>query len=80
MDPYWWGMHMLGWMVIVPLAFALVCVLILFTYVFRGPRWFHSRRDRHELDEAVHEILARRYASGEITREEYEEMKRVLVK
>jgi putative membrane protein len=79
MAPYWWGLHMFGWTWIFPLTFLAVCLFFLFAYLFRGPRWFYGRRDRRELCEAAREILDRRYASGEITRDQYEEMKRVLV-
>ena len=78
MDPYWWGPHMWGWMWIFPLSFLVVCLFFLFVYLFRGPRWFCSSRDRRDLGEAAREILDRRYANGEITKEQYEEMKRVL--
>jgi len=70
MDPYWWGPHMLGWMWILPLTFLLVCLVFLFAFLFRGPRWFRGRAERHVLHEAAREILDRRYASGEITREQ----------
>jgi putative membrane protein len=70
---------MFGWMWIVPLSFVIICLFIAFAYLFRGPRWFYGPRGRQELGEAAREILDRRYASGEITREQYEEMKRVLV-
>jgi putative membrane protein len=78
METYWWGPHLFGWMWILPLSFMVVCFFFLFAYLFRGPRWFYGRKDRHDLSEAAREILDRRYASGEISREQYEEMKRVL--
>ena len=47
-------------------------------YLFRGPHSFFGRKDRHDLSEAARKILDRRYAGGEITKEQYEEMRRVL--
>ena len=78
MDPHWWGLQLWGWMWIFPLSFMAVCLFFLLAYLFRGPRWFYGRADRQVLHEAAREILDRRYASGEITRDQYEEMKRVL--
>jgi uncharacterized membrane protein len=52
-------------------------VFILFSCLSRETGAFHACRDRREFGEAAREILDRRYASGEITREHYEEMKRV---
>ena len=68
----------MGWIWVFPVTFLVICLFILFAYLFRGPRWFCGRQDRRELGEAAREILDRRYASGEISREQYEEMKRVL--
>ena len=79
MDAYWWGPHMFAWMWIFPLSFLIVCLFFLFAFLFRNPGSFCGRRDRRDLSEAVREILDRRYASGEITVEQYEEMKRVLL-
>lgn len=78
MGPYWWGLHVPGWLWVLPLGFFAVCFFILVAYLFRGPRWFSGRADRRLLGKAAREILDRRYASGEITREQYEETRRVL--
>ena len=78
MHPYWWGPHTWGWMWIVPLSLLAVCVLFLLVYLGRGPRWFGGRPGRRILHEAAREILDRRLASGEISKEQYEELKRVL--
>jgi putative membrane protein len=75
MDPYWWGHHMFGWMWIFPLAFFILCMIFVFAFLFRGPGWFGRHGDRRE---SARDILDRRYASGEITGEQYEEMKRRL--
>ena len=78
MDPHWWWLHAWGWMWVFPLSFLAACLFFLIVYIARGPRWFQGRADRAVLHEAAREILDRRYASGEITREQYEEMRRVL--
>ena len=78
MDSYWWPPHMFAWMWILPFGFFTLCVVFMFVYLFRGPHWFSSRKEMRELRNAAREILDRRYASGEITKDEYQEMKRVL--
>ena len=78
MESYWWHSHMFALMWILPFGFLMLCVLFLFVYLFRGPHWFFDRKDRHILGKAAREILDRRYASGEIDKDQYEEMKRVL--
>jgi len=75
MDMYWWWWH--GFMWIVPLLFLVGAVLLL-AFLFRGP-WlggpFVGQGGRQE---TAREILDQRYARGEITKEQYEEMKRTL--
>jgi len=65
-----WGFP---WMMIFILLIVVFCVF----FIFRGRRpggcW--SRRD-DERRETPLEILKRRYAKGEITREDFERMKR----
>jgi putative membrane protein len=78
MDGHWWIPHMFWWIWIFPLSFLLICLVFLVTYLARGPHWFNGRPEKHLLHEAAREILDRRYASGEITREQYAEMKRDL--
>jgi len=79
MSPYefWW--HGGWWMMwIIPLAFLIVFAIFLLR---GGPMcgWGH-RRDRGGGTESAREILARRFASGEITKDQYEDMKRTLEK
>ena len=78
MESYWWHPHMFAWIWILPFGFLTLCAVFMFVYLFRGPHWFLGRRDLRELGEAAREILDRRYAGGEITKEQYEETKRVL--
>ena len=75
MEPSYWWWHGFGFMWIFPLLFLIVMILLLFRGV-PGCFWRSSRRDDRR--ESPREILDRRYANGEITREQYEEMKRVL--
>ena len=45
----------------------------------RGPGWlWRARGGWNDKRESPREILDRRYASGEITKEQYEEMRRAL--
>ena len=75
MDPSYWWWHGFGLMWIFPLLFLIVMVVFLLRggpgCFWRG-RWHEARR------EAPREILDRRYAGGEITKEQYEEMKHAL--
>ncbi|MGA2481413.1 MAG: SHOCT domain-containing protein [Spirochaetia bacterium] len=66
--PYWWigaGLRL------VVIAAAVVAVVYVLRHVGRGG-W------RGHREESALEILQRRYARGEITKEEFEEMKRTL--
>jgi putative membrane protein len=78
MEPYQWWWHGMGFMWMFPLLFLVVLVLCVALFV-RGPWWSgrgHERGSEHR--ETAREILDRRFASGEITKEQYEEMKRTL--
>ena len=74
MDPnYWWG-HGMGFMWIFPLIF-----LFVFLYILRG--MFGQGRgggNGSTQQESAREILDKRFARGEIGKEEYEEMKKAL--
>ncbi len=75
MDPYTWWMHGFPWMWIFPLTGLIIAVIFLAMFL-RGAGPF-CRGDRDEARrETPRQILDRRYASGEITQEQYEEMKR----
>ena len=72
MDHYYWGMHAFGFMWIFPLLVFVVFILLL----MRIPAWFSRDSKRRERRETAREILDRRYAGGEIAKEQYEQMKR----
>jgi len=79
MDPYYWGPHFFGWMWILPAVFLIVCLVFLFSFFFRGSGcWGGRHRHRHDNAESARDILDKRYAKGEIAKDQYEEMKRVL--
>lgn len=69
----WWGPF--PWMWIFPLLFLVVMLL----FLFRGVGWpgCGGRRTR-DREESAREILDRRYARGELTREQYQQMKKDL--
>ncbi|HVS27776.1 MAG TPA: SHOCT domain-containing protein [Burkholderiales bacterium] len=59
--------------------FPLIFLVVLVLFLFRGPGWpicgGHRSQDR---EENAREILDRRYARGEISREEYHRMRKDL--
>jgi putative membrane protein len=77
MEPWWWW-HGMGFMWIFPTIFLIVCFVFLFTFLFRGPGWFGRPWGRHGELKTPREILDRRFARSEITKDQYEEMKRTL--
>lgn len=70
----WWPMHPLGW-VLTMLLWGLVIL-----GVVAAVRWLFLRGTRPEAGppEPPLEILKRRYARGELSREEFERMKKRL--
>ncbi len=64
------------WMMIFPLIFLVVMPLFL-SRAFDWPMW--GRRGTRGRGESAREILDRRYARGEITREQYQQMQKDLV-
>ncbi len=65
----WMAFHMLFWVILIVGVF-----FFLFWLVKRGKGDSGDKRE-----ESAHEILKKRYARGEISREEFEEMKRELL-
>ena len=77
MEPYQWWSHGFGFMWIFPFFF-LIAMVLCAVFLSRGPWWFGRGHDRGERRESAREILDRRFAAGELTKEQYEEMKRAL--
>jgi len=88
----WWGMHGAGFWWIFPLFF-LVLMVVMCVFMMRGGGMGCMWRDRHmgspesrdltkrsgaEPHESARDILDKRFAKGEITKEEYQEMKKLL--
>jgi putative membrane protein len=74
MDVYGWGHGAMGivWLIVL---IALVAVLV---FVFRGPGWSWRSDQLGGRGPSAREILDQRFARGEITKEQYEEMRRTL--
>lgn len=77
MDPtHWWG-HGFGFMWLIPLAFFVVFIFFMRGMFRQG--WSGCGPGRNTPSgESAHEILDKRFAKGEITKEEYQEMKKTL--
>lgn len=76
MEPFqWWWGHGMGFMWIFP-----ILLLIVMTVLLRRGPWCcmgrgHANGGQHE---TARDILDRRFTSGDITKAQYEEMKRAL--
>ncbi len=78
MDPtQWWG-HGFGFMWLIPLFFFVVMLFCMRGMFGRGSPGCGSHEGDTSHLESAREILDKRFAKGEITREEYEEMKKAL--
>jgi putative membrane protein len=70
---YWWG-HGFGFMWVVPLLFLAVCVFFMRGMFGRSSGGGSGRTQ----PDSAGEILDRRFANGEISKDEYEDMKKAL--
>lgn len=77
MEPYQWWWHGMGFMWIFPFFFFFVAIIVCLLFIFRGPWGMWGRGDNRG-GQSPREILDRRLASGEITKEQYEDLKRTL--
>jgi putative membrane protein len=66
-ETYYWGMNLVWW---------IVWILLLF-WIFAIPVSIPGQRNR--ADSPLH-ILQKRYAAGEITTDDYQEKKKILLK
>lgn len=78
MEPWYGWWHGMGFMGIVPVIFLIVGLVFMFTFMSRGPGWFGRNPGREDRRESAREILDRRFANGEIDKQQYEDMKRAL--
>jgi len=74
-----WAEHFwMGGMWIFP--FTMLIVILFTVFMIFGRRGYRPPWDRHQEIETPLEILKKRYARGEVTKEEFEEMKKILLK
>ena len=76
----WWGPHFHG-MWIVPFLFMILMCVVMFALLFRGAArggFWHAHCPWSHADhgETARQILDRRYASGDLSKEQYDSMKR----
>lgn len=68
-----------------PIVMLIVFVIVLYLIFGRGgfrPPWWYESEGHHGRDEILEtplDILRRRYASGEITKEQFEQMKKEIL-
>lgn len=77
MNPWLWCGSGMGWMWIFPVMFFTVMLVALVLFWRRGSLPWCGMMGTHS-HETPRQILDRRYAGGEITREQYDQMKRDL--
>jgi len=89
--PYGWGGGMMGWMglpMLFMLPVGLIILMVIAYVIYRGVWWgggccggHHGYYGHHGSDERETAMgtLKRRYANGEITKEQFEQMKRDIV-
>lgn len=70
----WWG-HGFGFMWVIPLFFFVVFIIIMRGMFGRASHGCDSYDNRTTHHETARDILDKRFAKGEITRQEYEDMK-----
>jgi putative membrane protein len=79
---WWTGMWLFP--IVMPIVMLTVMLVALYLIFGRGgfrPPWFDAARDERERrgSDTALEILKQRYAKGELTKEEFDQMKRDLL-
>ena len=74
--PWWYGPWDAAWWLLVPFVMCFVMMPLMF--LMRGSRRTHHWHPPDTTDDAV-QTLRRRFASGELTQEEFEDRKKVLL-
>ena len=74
---HWWG-HGFGFMWFIPLFFFVVLIMVLRSLFGQGAPGCGSNDGNESHRDNAREILDKRFAKGEITKDEYEEMKKTL--
>jgi putative membrane protein len=72
--PWFWGFGLIGLVI----RIAVWGVLIMFVLRLFGQSSWRSARGGYGSEQSALEVLKRRYAAGEISREQFEDMRRVL--
>lgn len=80
MDPMQWSGHGFGFMWIIPVLFFVMFIVFMRGMFGRGSPGFGPRGGDATHQEDAREILDKRFAKGEINKDEYEEMKKALEK
>jgi len=78
MNPTQWGGDGFGFMWLIPLIFFVIFIVFMRGMFGRGSPGCGPHGDNATHQENAREILDKRFAKGEITREEYEEIKKTL--
>jgi len=78
MGPGYWGGEGFTFMWIIPLLFFVVFLFFMRGMFGRGSMGCGSHGDSTTHKESAREILDKRFAKGEISKDEYEEMKKAL--